>query len=76
MAALQVYEVTESDGKQYVTTTARGVEYTLMPHGDGFGVYSRRLSQCGYPGFKAYADLAAVAANCAAFRDFYAMEAA
>ena len=57
-----------------MTTEYRGTEYTLMPHCDGFGVSTRRLSlgRWNTGGFKAFASLADVAANCPAFRDFYA----
>jgi hypothetical protein len=78
MATVQVYEVEEVNGTQYVTTEARGVQYTLAPHGDGWGVYTRRLAlgRWNAGGFKAFNTLQDVAANCRAFADFYGMEAA
>lgn len=78
MAPLQVFEVTELEGRQYVSTTYRGVDYTLMALGDAWFVASHRksLGRGHIGGGKHYSTLDDVAANCPAFRDFYAMEAA
>ena len=65
------------DGKLYITAVARGTTYTLMRHGDGWGVASRRLALGQFnPGsFKAYATLAEVAAGCKAFGSVEALTA-
>lgn len=71
---VQIFEVEEVAGKQYVTTVARGVEYTLAPHGDGWGVATRRLAlgRFNTGGFRFFDSLADVGTKCAAFADFFA----
>jgi hypothetical protein len=79
MNSPQVFEVEEVNGKQYVTTEARGVRYTLAPNGDGWAVYTKRLGYGGrfhMGGCKMFDTLQDVANKCRAFADFYAMEAA
>lgn len=77
MATAQVFEVSVIDGRNYVTTQARGVEYTLMKNGEGWGVATRRLAlgSCR-GGFKHFNTLPEVAAKCRAFADFYGIQEA
>lgn len=76
MSQVQVYEVEEINGVQYVTTNYRGVMYTMMPHDGGFGVSSRRiaLGRWNFGSFKHFDTLDSVCANCKAFSDFFAMD--
>ena len=66
------------ENRLYVTATARGVEYCLHRHGDGWGVSSRRLAlgRHNTGGFKSYATLADVAQGCRAFADLDALQIA
>lgn len=59
------------NGQKYLTTVRRGVEYTLMRSGDGWGVASRRLAlgRFNVGGYRSYATLADVKVNCKAFTD-------
>ena len=78
-AAVQVYEVEEINGTQYVTTEARGVRYTLCKSSGQWQVYTKRLGYGGrfhMGGVKVFASLADVARNCRAFADFYGCELA
>jgi hypothetical protein len=78
MQGCQVYEVEEVEGRQYVSTTARGVAYTMSKAGEEWHVYTRRLAlgRWNMGGFKRFDSLAAVATGCKAFADFFAMELA
>lgn len=69
MSAVQVFEAAVIDGRKYVSTERRGVEYTLQRLGDGWFVSSRRLAlgRSNMGGGKHYATLEAVKTGCAAF---------
>lgn len=60
---------TTTDGRDYFTTTRRGVEYTAMRQGDAWGVASRRLAlgRWNVGGFRHYATLGDLEAGCKAF---------
>jgi len=78
-AAVQVYEVEEVAGTQYVTTEARGVRYTLSNSSGQWVVYTRRKGYGGRfhtGGCKVFNSLQEVAAKCRAFADFYGVEVA
>jgi hypothetical protein len=77
-AAVQVYEVEEVNGKQYVTTEARGVRYTLAKQVGGWAVYTRRLGygdRSHVGGCKVFPTLTEVGQKVRAFADFYALAA-
>lgn len=79
MAAVQVYEVEEFAGTQYVTTEARGVRYTLSNSSGQWVVWTRRQGYGGRfhtGGCQIFSSLREVADKCRAFADFYGMEAA
>lgn len=48
------FQVTETDGKTYYTTTARGVHYSLCFNTsvEKWGLSSKRLGFSGFPGFR------------------------
>lgn len=74
MNGMQVYEVEEVAGTQYVTTEARGVRYTLSNSSGQWVVYTRRLGYGGrfhVGGCKVFASLAQVGKECRAFADFF-----
>lgn len=62
-------QVTIISGKKYITTQARGVEYTLMRNGDAWGVRTHRLAlgRHNFGGFKHFATLADVQTGCRPF---------
>ena len=79
MKTPQTFEIDEINGKQYVTTEARGVQYTLCPNGDGWFVATRPIGYGGRfhtGGGRCFATLQEVGAKCRAFADFYGMETA
>ena len=63
------YKTAVHDGKKYITTQARGTEYTLMRNGDGWFVSSRRLALGGFNtgGGKIYKTIDEVKVGCKAF---------
>jgi len=63
------YKTTVANGKKYISTVSRGVEYTLMRQGEGWGVASRRqaLGRFNAGGFKSYETFDAVRTGCKAF---------
>lgn len=59
------------NGQKYITNILRGVEYTLMRNGDGWGVATKRLALGRFNpgGFKTFKTLADVKLNCKAFEN-------
>ena len=69
MATATIHTLDVIDGRAYLSTTARGVEYTLQRLAGAWFVSSRRLAlgRGHIGGGKHYATLEAVATGCKAF---------
>jgi hypothetical protein len=65
------------NGKVYIATVRRGVEYTLTRQHDHWVVYTRRLAlgRLSFPGVRHYKTLADMQANCKAFAGTDILEA-